>query len=250
MPPSLLFYHRMPSRRSSYSRVMVKLSGESLLGSRHAGIDPEYTRELAKELVAVHKKGIELAITVGGGNFFRGHAAAEHGMDRATGDAVGMLATVMNAIALQNALERAGARVHVQSAIAMEQIAQFYVRRRALQYLSKGHIVIFAAGTGNPFFSTDMASVLRALETNCEVVLKGTMVDGVYTKDPKKHTSATKFTSLRLLEAVNDPNITVFDNSALTLCADNNLPIVIFDVRERGMLIKAARGERVGTLIH
>lgn len=237
------------SPRRRYQRVMLKLSGEALLGKRQAGIDPQYTQQLAKEITEMQRGGIEVAMTIGGGNFFRGLSASEHGMDRATGDYLGMLATVMNALALQSALQHLGAHAHIQSAIEMRQIAETYVRRRALALLARGHLVIFAAGTGNPFFSTDMAAVLRALETNCNVVIKGTTVDAVYTKDPKKHRGAKKLSSVRLLEAVNDPNITVMDNSALTLCADHSLPIIICDIRKRGTLAKAARGENVGTLI-
>lgn len=241
----------MPSVRSRrrYTRVMLKLSGESLLGSRVAGIDPAYTKTLAEEIVLLQKQGVQIGITIGGGNFFRGLAAAEHGMDRVTGDAVGMLATVMNALALGNALEQAGAHVRLQSAISMEQIAEHYVRRRALRALGRGTIVVFAGGTGNPFFSTDMAAVLRALEMNCEVVLKGTMVDGVYTKDPRKHRDAKKLQRIDLLTAVSDPHINVMDNSALALCADHRLPVVIFDIQKRGMLTKAVRGQAVGTII-
>ena len=228
---------------------MLKLSGEAFLGKRAAGIDPKWTRQIAQEILDVHALGVDVAVTIGGGNIFRGTSAAEHGMDRATGDSLGMLATVMNGLALHNAMEKLGGKVHVLSAIQMEQIAEPYVRRRALRYLQKKHLVVFAGGTGNPFFTADMAAVLRALEMNCDVVLKGSNVDGVYTKDPRKHRTAKKLTSLKLLEAVEDPNITVFDNSALALCADHTLPVVIFDITKRGTLDAVVRGQSVGTMI-
>jgi uridylate kinase len=239
----------MPGRKR-YSRVMLKLSGEALLGSRKAGIDPVFTRTLAEDIKRARAACGEMGITIGGGNFFRGTAAEEHGMDRATGDAIGMLATVMNALALQSALEHLNVPTHIQSAIAMEEIAETYVRRIALEYLAAKDIVIFAAGTGDSHFSTDMAAVLRALQLNCDVVLKGTSVDGVYTKDPRKHAGVKILQSLKLLDAVEDPHITVFDNSALTLCADHGLPIVIFNMTKPGLLQRAVRGEDVGTVIH
>lgn len=228
---------------------MLKLSGEAFLGARNAGIDPEFTRTIAGEILRAHRLGIELSITIGGGNFFRGTSAAEHGMDRVTGDYLGMLATVMNALALQSALEKLGATVHVQSAIRMDEIAEPYIRRHALAHLREGHIVIFAAGTGDSHFSTDMAAVLRALQMNSEVVLKGTNVDGVYTKDPRKHADTKKLSTLKLLDAVKDPHITIVDNSALALCADHGLPVVIFDVTKPGMLDAVLRGKDVGTII-
>lgn len=228
---------------------MLKLSGEAFLGVRRAGIDPAFTSSIAAEIADAHALGVELGITIGGGNFFRGVSAAEHGMDRATGDAIGMLATVMNALALQNALQKLSLSVHVQSAIHMNQIAEPYVRRHALAALEEGHVVIFAAGTGDSHFTTDMAAVLRALQMNCEVVLKGTNVDAVYTKDPKKHGDAAPLRTLSLLDAVKDPHITVFDNSALALCADHSLPIVVFNITRHGALAAVLRGEPLGTII-
>jgi uridylate kinase len=229
---------------------MLKLSGEAFLGTRQAGIDPERTRQVAQEVLAVHALGVDIAVTVGGGNIFRGTSAAEHGMDRATGDDLGMLATVMNALALHNAIEKLGGHAHVLSAIHLEHIAEPYARRQALKYLKEKHLVIFAAGTGNPFFTTDMAAVLRALEMNCDVVLKGSNVNGVYTKDPREYPDAKKLTSLKLLEAVENPNITIFDNSALALCADHALPVVIFDITKPGELDAVVHGMPVGTTIH
>jgi len=228
---------------------MLKVSGEAFLGKRAAGIDPLATRRIAQEITQAHRRGIALAITVGGGNMFRGTAAAQHGMERTTGDYIGMLATLMNALALQSALAKEGVRADVHSAIRTEQIAEPYIRGRALNQLRKRHVVIFAGGTGNPYFSTDMAAVLRALEMKCDVVLKGTNVDGVYTKDPRRSRGAKKIQILSLLDAVNDPNITVIDNSALALCADHKLPIVVFDLAKPGMLARVLRGENVGSVL-
>lgn len=240
---------KMKARVPPYRRVMLKVSGEALQGTQGQGLHPEVVRRLALEVLSAQKQGIQLAVTVGGGNVFRGSKAPEHGMDRATGDYVGMLATVMNAIALQSALENEGAHAHVHSAIRMEAIAEPYVRARALNQLDQGQLVIFAGGTGNPFFSTDMAAVLRALETNCGVVLKGTTVDGVYTKDPRKHRGVRKYKTLRLLDAVNNPEITIMDNSALVLCSDHHLPVIIFDITKVGALDDVLQGKPVGTLI-
>lgn len=229
---------------------MLKLSGEAFLGARRAGIDPEFTARVAREIVTEQRRGFQIAVTVGGGNIFRGLTAAEHGMERATGDEIGMLATVMNALALQSALQRRGARVHVHSAIRMEEVAEPFIRRHALRQLQQRDIVIFAAGTGDPFFTTDMAAVLRALEMNCDVVVKGTNVDGVYTRDPKKHTSVKKLTTIRLLDAVQDPHITIVDNSALALCADHGLPVVIFNMTIPGTFRAVLQGKPVGTTMH
>lgn len=242
----------MPRRRTPlpYTRVMLKLSGEAFLGRRRAGIDPQFTKRIAEEIADVHRLGVSLCVTVGGGNFFRGTSAAEHGMERATGDYLGMLATVMNALALQSALANSGLHAHVHSAIRMDEIAEPYIRARALSQVRKRHIVIFSAGTGNPFFSTDMAAALRALEMKCAVILKGTIVGGVYTKDPRKHRGVKKLLRVALLDAVKDPHITIVDNSALALCADHQLPIVVFDITKRGLLERACLGERVGTVIN
>ncbi len=240
---------RRKERVPPYPRVMLKVSGQALQGQQGQGLHPEVVRRLALDLLRTQKKGIQLAVTVGGGNVFRGSEAPEHGMDRATGDYMGMLATLMNAIALQSALENEGAHAHVHSAIRMEAIAEPYVRARALSQLDEGQLVIFAGGTGNPFFSTDMAAVLRALEMNCSIVLKGTTVGGVYTKDPRKHRGVKKYSTLRLLDAVNNPDITVMDNSALVLCSDHRLPVIIFDITKEGALDAVLRGKPVGTLI-
>lgn len=233
--------------KNSYKRVLLKVSGEAFLGKRESGIDPEFTLEIAKQIQEVVAHGIQMGIVIGGGNMFRGTAAQENGLDRATGDYIGMLATVMNALALQEALEKVGVPTRVQSAIAMPDIAEPYIRRRAIRHMEKGRVVIFAAGTGNPFFSTDMAGALRALETNCEILFKATKVDGVYDKDPVKFNGAKKFEHLRLLEAQNNPDIKVMDTSAIALCAENSLPIVIFNLLIPGNLKKAVTGEAIGS---
>lgn len=241
----------MPRRRTRIRarRIMLKVSGEAFLGARRHGIEPAATARIAWAIARAHRAGTAVAVTVGGGNLFRGTSAAEHGMERVTGDYIGMLATVMNALALQSALENLGIHAHVHSAVRMEAIAEPYVRARALSQLRKRHVVIFAAGTGNPFFSTDMAAVLRALEMNCDIVLKGTTVDGVYTKDPKRFPGARRLRTLSLQKALEDPHITVVDNSALALCADHKLPLMVFNLTKPGLLDRALQGHSVGTLL-
>ncbi len=233
----------------TYKRVLLKLSGEAFLGKRHYGIDPEFTRELAQQIAEVARLGIEVAVVIGAGNIFRGLSAAEHGLDRATGDYMGMLATVMNALALQDALEKQGAPTRVLSALEIPGVAEPYIRRRAMRHLEKDRVVIFAGGTGNPFFTTDMAAALRALEINCDVVLKATKVDGVYDKDPVKYKDAKKFDSMSYLEAISNDKIQVMDNSATTLCMDNKLPIVVFNLLKPGTIKKIVQGESIGTTI-
>jgi len=232
-----------------YQRILVKLSGEAFEGKREHGIDPEFTQEIAKEIAQVHKTGVQIGIVIGGGNFFRGTSAAENGLERVTGDYIGMLAGVMNALAMQGQLEKIGVNTRVMSAIDMPRIAEPYIRRRAIRHMEKGRVVIFAAGTGNPFFTHDMAGVLRALETNCQILFKATKVDGVFEKDPVEHPEAEKFDQLSFIEASTNPNISVMDRSAITLCAENKLPIVVFNLTVPGNLQKACAGESIGTRI-
>jgi uridylate kinase len=231
-----------------YKRILLKLSGESLMGEQSYGIDNARVLQYAHEIKAVQALGIEIAIVVGGGNIFRGLSAEKSGMDRAQADYMGMLATVINAMALQNALETLGVYTRLLSAIKMEQICEPYVRRRAMRHLEKGRVVIFGAGTGNPYFTTDSAAALRAIEIKADVVLKGTRVDGIYTADPEKDPSATKFDHLTFDE-VYDRNLNVMDMTAFTLCDENNLPIIVFDMNKGGELMKLIQGEAIGTLV-
>ncbi|WP_353135260.1 UMP kinase [Pseudopedobacter sp.] len=231
-----------------YKRILLKLSGESLMGSQQYGIDNARVLQYAKEIKAVKEKGVEVAVVIGGGNIFRGLSAEKSGMDRAQADYMGMLATVINSMALQNALETIGVYTRLQSAIKMEQICEPYVRRRAIRHLEKGRVVIFGAGTGNPYFTTDSAAALRAIEIKADVVLKGTRVDGIYTADPEKDPSATKFDSLSFQE-VYAKDLSVMDMTAFTLCDENNLPIIVFDMDKGGNLMKLIDGENIGTLV-
>jgi uridylate kinase len=231
-----------------YKRILLKLSGESLMGEQSYGIDNNMVLQYAEEIKAVQKTGVEVAIVVGGGNIFRGLSAEKSGMDRAQADYMGMLATVINAMALQNALETLGVYTRLLSAIKMEQICEPYVRRRAMRHLEKGRVVIFGAGTGNPYFTTDSAAALRAIEIKAEVVLKGTRVDGIYTADPEKDPTATKFEHLSFDE-VYDKNLNVMDMTAFTLCDENDLPIIVFDMNKTGNLMKLLEGEAIGTLV-
>jgi len=231
-----------------YRRVMLKLSGEVLMGNTAFGIDAETIDRLAAELVEVQNTGVELAVVIGGGNIFRGMSGTASGMDRTSADYMGMLATVMNAIALQDAIERQGATVRVISALAIKEVAEPYIRRRAVRHLEKGRILIFAAGTGNPYFTTDTAASLRAMEIQADIVLKGTKVDGVYTSDPAKNPDAKKYDTLTFTEALTK-RLGVMDSTAMSLCRDNHMPIVIFDVTMPGQLLRAVTGETVGTLV-
>lgn len=235
--------------KPQYERILLKLSGEAFLGKRQYGIDPEFTRELAKQIAEVSRIGVQVGIVIGAGNIFRGLSAAEHGLDRATGDYMGMLATVMNALALQDALEKLDVPTRVLSALEIPGVAEPYIRRRAIRHLEKERVVIFAGGTGNPFFTTDMAAALRALEINCDIVLKATKVDGVYDKDPIKYPSAKKFEHLSYLEAIANHTIQVMENAAITLCMDNKLPIVVFNLLKPGQIKRIIQGESVGTTI-
>jgi uridylate kinase len=234
--------------RPRYRRVLLKLSGEALAGERGYGIDLKVVSNIAEQIARVHELGVQVALVVGGGNIFRGMAASEGGFDRATGDYMGMLATVINALAVQEALERMGIPARTMTAIQMPQVAEPYIRRRAVRHLEKGRIVILAAGTGNPYFTTDTTAALRAVEIEADVILKATKVDGVYTADPKIDPSATKITSIGYLEVLNR-GIEVMDNTALTLCMDNDVPIVVFDLLKQGNIERVIRGEEIGTLV-
>ena len=232
-----------------YKRILLKLSGEALMGDRQYGIDPARLDDYADEIKKVHDKGIEIAIVIGGGNIFRGVAGASNGMDRVQGDYMGMLATVINGMALQGALENKGMKTRLQTALKMESIAEPYIKRRADRHLEKGRIVIFGAGTGNPYFTTDTAAVLRGVEINADVILKGTRVDGVYTADPEKDVTATKFNYISF-EDVLKKGLNVMDTTAFTLSQENKLPIVIFDMNKEGNLLKICQGENVGTEVN
>ncbi|HSH21930.1 MAG TPA: UMP kinase [Candidatus Caenarcaniphilales bacterium] len=234
--------------RGRYGRVVLKISGEALLGSRSYGVDPAVTAFIARQLREVHELGVQVAVVVGGGNIFRGLAASARGMERATADYIGMLATVMNALALQDALEKDGVPTRVLSAIAMNEVAEPYIRRRAVRHLEKGRLVILAAGTGNPYFTTDTAAALRAVEIGAEVLLKATKVDGVYDDDPMTNPSAARHDHVPYSQMLNE-RLQVMDSTAVTLCMENDLPIIVFDLNAPGNIRAAALGEPVGTLI-
>jgi uridylate kinase len=235
-------------RKYKYKRILLKLSGEALLNEMGYGIDPDVMSSIARQVRELHEDGIELAIVMGGGNIFRGIAASAAGMDRATADYIGMLATIMNAMALQDALEKEGVFTRVQSAITMQEVAEPYIRRRAIRHLEKGRVVIFAAGTGNPYFSTDTAAALRALEINAEAILKATKVDGVYDSDPRINPKAKKFSELSYIDVLNR-GLRVMDATAISLCMDNNLPTVVFNLAKPGNIAKVVKGKRVGTIV-
>ena len=231
-----------------YRRILLKLSGEALLGDRPYGVDPAFCAFIARQVAEVHRLGVQVGIVVGGGNIFRGLAAAASGMDRATGDYIGMLATVMNGLALQDALERAGVQTRVMSAIAMNEVAEPYIRRRAVRHLEKGRVAIFVAGTGNPYFTTDTAAALRAVEIGAEVLLKATKVDGVYDADPLTNPDARRYAELEYADLLRD-QLKVLDAAAVSLCMENDLPIVVFDLSLPDNIARVADGEAVGTLI-
>jgi len=231
-----------------FNRVLLKLSGEALMGETGYGIDPDILDALALQIKEVRADGIQIAIVVGGGNIFRGLKAASAGMDRAQGDYMGMLATVMNALALQDALERAGVYTRVMSAIEMQQVAEPYIRRRAVRHMEKGRVVIFAAGTGNPYFTTDTTAALRALEIDADCVMKATRVDGVYDADPETTPGAVKFDELTYIDVLNR-GLQVMDSTAISLCMDNDLPILVFNMEVEGNIVRALKGERVGTIV-
>ncbi|HKJ29961.1 MAG TPA: UMP kinase [Desulfuromonadales bacterium] len=236
------------SRKPSYKRIMLKLSGEALAGQQGYGIDPDIIRGIAREIREVVDLGVQLAIVIGGGNIFRGLAASSAGMDRASADYMGMLATVMNSLALQDALEKAGVITRVQSAIEMQAIAEPYIRRRAVRHLEKGRVVIFGAGTGNPFFTTDTAASLRAIEIGAEIILKATKVDGVYNADPAKDKNAVKYDQLSYLDVLKQ-GLEVMDSTATSLCMDNDLPILVFDLTTSGNIQRVVCGEQIGTVV-
>lgn len=231
-----------------YKRILLKLSGEALMGNKQYGIDNDRVKQYAEDIKAVHDIGLEIAIVIGGGNIFRGLSAEKSGMDRAQADYMGMLATVINSMALQDALEKIGIKTRLLSAIKMEQICEPFVRRRAIRHLEKRRIVIFGAGTGNPYFTTDSAAALRALEINANVVLKGTRVDGIYSADPEKDPSAIKYSQISFKEVYNN-GLNVMDMTAFTLCKENKLPIIVFDMNNSDNLMKIAKGEEIGTLV-
>jgi uridylate kinase len=231
-----------------YRRVLLKLSGEALMGSGSFGIDPEVVRILSDELASVHSLGVELALVVGGGNIFRGVKAASAGMDRVSGDHMGMLATLINSLALQDQLEQRGIQTRVLSAIEIRQVAEPFIRRRAIRHLEKGRVIILAAGTGNPYFTTDSAAALRAMEVKAEVLLKATKVDGIYTADPVSNPDARKFTRITYREVL-ERNLKVMDATAISLCMDNKLPIVVFNIRQDGNIRRVVHGEPIGSVV-
>ncbi|MFT6939001.1 MAG: uridylate kinase [Cyclobacteriaceae bacterium] len=232
-----------------YKRILLKLSGEALMGNQQYGIDPDRLDQYAKEIKSIHEVGVEIAIVIGGGNIFRGVQAEHAGIDRVQGDYMGMLATVINAMALQSSLEKNGMYTRLMSGLKMEQVCEPFIRRRAIRHLEKGRIVIFGAGLGNPYFTTDSTASLRAIEIESDVVLKGTRVDGVYTADPEKDKSATRYKNISFQE-VYEKGLNVMDMTAFTLCQENNLPIIVFDMNTAGNLSRLVQGEDVGTLIN
>jgi uridylate kinase len=231
-----------------YKRVLLKLSGEALMGDKSFGFDNEVIAQYAKDIKSIVELGVQVAIVIGGGNIYRGTNEAETGIERAHGDYMGMLATVINGMAMQAGLEKIGVYTRLQSAIKMEQIAEPYIRRRAIRHVEKGRVVIFGAGTGNPYFTTDTAGSLRAIEINAEVILKGTRVDGIYTADPEKVPDAKKYETITFQECISQ-NLRVMDMTAFTLCMENQLPIIVFDMNKPGNLLRVVRGEKVGTLV-
>ncbi|MES0341525.1 MAG: UMP kinase [Candidatus Humimicrobiaceae bacterium] len=233
---------------SKYKRVLLKISGEALLGNEGHGIDPGITAGIAAQIKEVIEMGVEMAVVVGGGNFWRGTSASANGMDRNTADHIGMLATIMNAMGLQNALEKIGVFTRVQTAISMQEVAEPFIRRKAVRHLEKKRVVIFAGGTGNPYFTTDTAAALRALEINAEIIFKATKVDGVYDKDPLKHKDAKKYDNLSYIEVLNK-NLRVMDSTAISLCRENNLPIIVFDLTMPGNIKGVIMGKKIGTLV-
>jgi uridylate kinase len=232
-----------------YKRILLKLSGEALMGNRQYGIDPDRLQEYAKEIKQLTDKNVEVAIVIGGGNIFRGLAGATSGMDRVQGDHMGMLATVINGLALQGALEDEGIPTRLQSAIKINEVAEPFIRRRAMRHLEKGRVVIFGGGTGNPYFTTDSAAVLRAIEICADVILKGTRVDGIYTSDPEKDATATKFDNISFDEVLKK-GLKVMDTTAFTLSQENDLPIIVFDMNTKGNLLKVVSGENIGTKVN
>ena len=232
-----------------YKRILLKLSGEALMGEQQYGIDPVRLQEYAEEIKAIVTKGVQVAIVIGGGNIFRGVSGVSGGMDRVQGDHMGMLATVINGLALQSALENEGVQTRLQSAIKMDEVAEPFIRRRAVRHLEKGRVVIFGGGTGNPYFTTDSAAVLRAIEVGADVILKGTRVDGIYTSDPEKDSNATKFDFITFDDVLRK-GLKVMDTTAFTLSQENELPIIVFDMNTKGNLLKVVSGEKIGTKVN
>ena len=231
-----------------YGRVLLKLSGEALMGEQQFGIDPAFTAQIARDIADIQGLGVQVGVVIGGGNLFRGLAASAQGTDRATADYMGMLATVINGLALQDSLEKIGVMTRVLSAIEMRAVAEPFIRRRAVRHLEKGRVVVFAAGTGNPYFTTDTAAALRAMEMKADVILKGTKVDGIYTADPMVHPNATKFENISYIKVL-EQGLKVMDATAISLCMDNKLPIVVFNLRTPGNLRRVVMGEMVGTTV-
>lgn len=235
--------------KAVYKRILLKLSGEALAGSQGTGINTQVLKQIALDVKAIHELGVQIGLVIGGGNIFRGVAASAQGMDRASSDYMGMLATCINALALQDALEKENVPTRVQSAIEMNEIAEPYIRRRAIRHLEKGRIVIFGAGTGNPYFTTDTAASLRAMEINAEILMKATKVDGIYDKDPAKNKDAKKYDRISYIEVLKQ-GLQVMDSTAISLCMDNKLPILTFDLAKPGNILKACEGEAIGTIVH
>jgi len=233
---------------TKYKRILLKLSGEALMGDMEFGVDTSVITSIAKEIKEVSDRGVEVAVAIGGGNIFRGVSVSAKGMDRATADYVGMLATVINALMLQDALEKLSVFTRVMSAIEMKELAEPYIRRRAVRHLEKGRVIIFAAGTGNPYFTTDTAASLRAMEINADVILKGTKVDGVYDRDPMKDKDARRYESLKFIDVLKD-SLKVMDATAISLCMDNGLPIIVFSIKTPGNLMRVVMGENIGTIV-
>lgn len=243
-----IIFAQLQAHLMKYNRILLKLSGEALMGDRQYGIDPERLAEYAQEIKKAIDKGIEVAIVIGGGNIFRGVAGASAGMDRVQGDHMGMLATVINGLALQSALEDAGIPTRLQSAIKINEVAEPFIRRKAMRHLEKGRVVIFGGGTGNPYFTTDSAAVLRAIEIEADVILKGTRVDGIYTADPEEDITATKFDFISFDDVLRK-GLKVMDTTAFTLSQENELPIIVFDMNKKGNLMKVLSGENIGTRV-
>ncbi len=231
-----------------YKRILLKLSGEALAGGQGTGIDTHILQSISKQIVEVHKLGIEVGIVIGGGNIIRGLSASGEGIDRVAADHMGMLGTVINCIAMQNAIEQNGVNTRVMTALNMRAVAEPFIRRRAVRHLEKGRIVLFGAGTGNPYFTTDSAATLRAIEINADIIMKATKVDGIYDKDPVKFSDAVKYEALNFTQVINQ-QLAVMDTSSIALCRENNMPILVFDMNKEGNLLKAAKGEKLGTIV-
>ena len=236
------------AKEAKYRRILLKLSGEALMGPRQFGLDPDMVRRIAEEIREVHGLGVQVAMVIGGGNIYRGLAAESEGVDRVTGDHMGMLATVINSLAVQDALEKVEVHTRVLSAIEIRQVAEPYIRRRAMRHLEKGRVVIIAAGTGNPYFTTDSAAALRAMEVKAEVILKATQVDGVYSADPKKDPTARRFEEITYLQVL-EKGLKVMDATAISLCMDNHVPIIVFNLSQRGNIKRVVMGEKIGSIV-